>query len=104
MNRFWQDAVSIFETANSGPRDSGMGEVNILIDDRGGLRIVTAEGWRPEALAAHYGASAVYQVKQTADGVRVTGSSMGASCVLQAAKPAGMLHGTIKRLHGPVCR
>ena len=101
VNRFWQDAVSIFETASSAPRDGG--ELNILIDDRGGLQIVAAEGWRPEALAAHYGPRTVYQVSQTADGVRVTGRSMGASCVLQTAKPAGTLPGTIRRLDGPVC-
>ena len=80
MNRFWQDAVSIFETAANARRDGDDGEVNILMDDAGGLRIVMDEGWRPEALAAHYGASTVYQVKHTADGLRVAGRSGGVRC------------------------
>lgn len=75
-----------------------------MIDDRGGLRIVAGEGWRPEALAAHYGARTVYQVTHTADGVRVAGRSLGASCLLQSANPAGLLRATINRLDGPACR
>jgi hypothetical protein len=75
--------MSIFETAASGARESGAGELNILIGDDGALRIVAGEGWRPEALSAHYGAKTVYQVKHTADGVRVEGRSGEASCVLQ---------------------
>ena len=103
MNRFWQDAVSIFETARNAPPEGGNCELNILIDDAGGLRIVTEAGWRPEALAAHFGASTVYQVTHTADGVRVAGRSLSARCVLEAAMPVRAPHGTMNRL-GPVCR
>ena len=80
MDRFWQDAVSILETAE---RAGESGELNLLIGEDGVLRIVSEPGWRPEALAAHYGARAVYQVKHTAEGVRVEGQAGGRSCVLR---------------------
>jgi hypothetical protein len=103
VNRFWQDAVSILETARNAPRDGGACELNILIDDAGCLRIVTEAGWRPEALAAHYGANTVYQVTHTAEGVRVAGQSRAVRCTLEAADPARALHATMKLL-GPACR
>ena len=53
--------------------------------------MVAGEGWRPEALQAHYGARAVYQVTRSAGGVRVAGRSIGESCLLESAKPAAML-------------
>lgn len=91
MNRFWEDAVSVFETARNIPREDAAGELNILIDGAGALRIVTGQGWQPEALRAHYGARTVYQVTRTTDGVRVAGQSTAGNCVLQSAKPASML-------------
>jgi hypothetical protein len=129
MNRFWEDAVSVFETARNAPREDGVSELNILIDGAGVLRIVAGQGWKPDALQAHYGARTVYQVTHSADGVRVAGRSMGESCVLQSAKPVSMLaalggggaqyrvvgagagaagegmpRATIRRLHGAVGR
>jgi hypothetical protein len=100
VNRFWQDAVNIFETATNGARDAGEGELNILIDDSGALRIVSEPGWRPEALAAHYGAKTVYQVKRTADGVRVEGQSRGTSCTLRSEKrrPIATYEGYIRHV------
>lgn len=91
MNRFWEDAVSVFETARNIPREDAAGELNILIDGAGALRIVTGQGWQPEALRAHYGARTVYQVTRTADGVKVAGQSTAGNCILQSAKPASML-------------
>lgn len=91
MNRFWEDAVSVFETARQVPGGEDSGELNILIDGAGVVHMVAGEGWRPEALQAHYGARAVYQVTRSAGGVKVAGRSMGESCLLESAKPAAML-------------
>jgi hypothetical protein len=91
MNRFWEDAMSVFETARQVPGGEDSAELNILIDGAGVVHMVAGEGWRPEALQAHYGARAVYQVTRSAGGVRVAGRSMGDSCLLESAKPAAML-------------
>ena len=98
VDRFWQDAVSVFETARGAlgkgsvheevAREDGASELNILIDSSGVVRIVAGEGWQPEALQAHYGARTVYQVTRTARGVRVTGRSGPERCVLESAAPA----------------
>jgi hypothetical protein len=91
VNRFWEDAVSVFETACNAPRENATGELNMLIDSAGALRMAAGEGWQPGALQAHYGARSVFQVTHTADGVRVTARSRAENCVLQSAKPASML-------------
>ena len=92
MNTFWQDAVSIFETACKAGADGGAGELNIVIGEGGGLQIVAGEGWRPDALAEHYGALTVYQIKRQRGAVRVEGRRMGMSCLLQSAQPAAACH------------
>ena len=93
MNRFWEDAVSVFETASNAGWEDGAGELNILIDGGGVLRMIAGEGWQLDALRAHYGARTVYQVTHTANGVRVAGRSMGVSCRLESVKPASILGG-----------
>jgi hypothetical protein len=93
VDRFWKDAWSVFETARNAAPEPGAGALNVLIDDAGALRIVSGEGWRPEALQMHYGARAVYQVTQTAGGVRVSGRSRSDSCVLESTPPAARLAG-----------
>jgi hypothetical protein len=88
VSRFLEDAERVLETANVAPAHCGMADMAILIDAWGGMRIVDAAGWRPEALEAHYGAKTVYQVTRTPGGVRVTGRSGGRSCVLESARPS----------------
>lgn len=76
---FFDDAQQVFETAAHG---SGAAQFGILVDDAGALRIVDAEGWRPEALQAHYGARTVFQVTRGDTGVRVAALSGRRSCTL----------------------
>jgi len=95
VDRFWEDAVSVFETARHAARAEGSSALNILFDDAGALRIVSGEGWRPEALQMHYGARTVYQVTRTAAGVRVTGRSGSDSCVLESTLPAARRAGLL---------
>lgn len=85
---FFDDALHVFETAthNIDPSDLG-----ILIDDRGAVRVVSAEGWRPEALQAHYGARTVFQVTRTPASVRVEARSGHRSATLRSEMPAGLL-------------
>ena len=88
MSRFLEDAERVLETANGTPAYCGMADMAILLDAWGGMRIVDAVGWRPEALQAHYGAKTVYLVARTAGGIRVTGRSGGQSCVLESSRPS----------------
>jgi hypothetical protein len=78
------NAVSIFETATAAPADGNSSDLGILIDAAGGLCIVEAAGWSPEALVAHYGARTVYHVTHTAGGVQVRGRGDGHTCLLES--------------------
>jgi hypothetical protein len=72
------DAVRVFETAVHG----GEANLGILVDHQGAIRIVSSDGWRPEALREHYGASEVFQVTHSPAGLRVEARSGGYSCLL----------------------
>ena len=86
MSRFLDDAVRIFETASAGA-GSPSSELGILLDGAGGLRIVDAAGWNPEALRLHYGARTLYQVTRRGAGVEVAGNGPGHSCLLRSEAP-----------------
>lgn len=79
VSRFFDDAVRIFETAQSGSDNLG-----ILIDCAGALRIVPADGWRLDALREHYGARTVFQVSHGPAGVRLDAQSGPYSCTLSS--------------------
>jgi hypothetical protein len=87
VSRFLDDAVRIFETAEAAPAGDACGELNILIDGEGGLRIVQAAGWNPDALRQHYGARTSYRVTRTRDGIRLEGRGPGGTCRIQSEKP-----------------
>jgi hypothetical protein len=80
VSRLFADAVRVFETATHG----GDANVGILLDPQGAIRIVPADGWRPEALQEHYGARSVFQVTNGPAGLRVEGRSGGYSCTLRS--------------------
>lgn len=80
MNRVWEDAASIFETATAA--NVGQSEIAILIDDRKSLRIVDACGWGLDALRQEYQAGTAYVVKRTPTSVVVEGSSGADHCTL----------------------
>ena len=92
---FYDDAVQVFETASGAAEPADLG---ILIGDDGALRIVTAEGWRPEALQAHYGARTVFQVTRTSASVRVVARSANQTCTLQSDFAAAFLRPPVARL------
>ena len=78
--------MQVFHTAGAGDADSP--DLGILIDRSGALRIVPAEGWRPEALQAHYGATTVFHVSHSGSAVKVVGRSRESSCVLETGHSA----------------
>jgi len=82
VNRFWQDAASILETA-SAVRDGGQSDIAILIDARNGLRIVDGAGWGLDALRREYQASTAYTVKRTGDSVVVEAENDSEHCTLK---------------------
>ena len=78
VSRLFTDALQVFETAAAGATEN----LGILVDDSGALRIVQADGWRPDALQEHYGARSVFQVTHTPAGLRVDARSGAYSCTL----------------------
>jgi hypothetical protein len=92
MDRFWQDAVSVFDIACSAPAGAEAGQLNILIGGDGALHLISGEGWQPEALRSHFGAHTVYQVTRTPAGVKVAGHSTDRDCLLHSTSPASFAY------------
>jgi len=63
--------------------DSDAGDLAILIDRRGGMRMLDRTGWSLPALCAEYGADAAYTVERRAQTVRVEGWGGGERCLIQ---------------------
>jgi hypothetical protein len=93
MSRFWKDAVKVLETASVAPRDGVSGNLAVILDPAGGLRILPAEGWTIEGLRAEYGGT-VYHVIRTGHDVCVEGRAAGMSCTLRGpfVPPPEQLH------------
>lgn len=70
MNRFWEDAAGILETATAAGTES-RADIGIIIDRANGLRIVDASGWNADALRREYSAASVFTVKRTGSAVTV---------------------------------
>jgi hypothetical protein len=90
VNRFWEDAASIFETA-SAVREGGESEIAILIDDQKSLRIVDAAGWGLDALRREYRASTAYTVKRNANSVVVEAENGSEHCTLKKTLGGSLL-------------
>jgi len=78
VSAFLQQAEDILEIAMA-----AAGDVAILIDRAGGMRMLDPSGWSLPALGAEYGASAVYKVERRGTTVRVEGWSGGQRCLVQ---------------------
>ncbi|MBV9267794.1 MAG: hypothetical protein JO061_16615 [Acidobacteriaceae bacterium] len=90
MNRFWEDAASIFETATA-VRDGADSEIAILVDARNGLRIVDAAGWGLDALRREYQASTAYTVKRSGGSVTVEAQNGSDRCMLKKTSTGNAL-------------
>lgn len=82
MSGFLQKAEDILDVAVAGDR-YGAGDVAILIDRQGGMRMLNPAGWSLPAMCAEYGADAVYKVERRGGQVRVEGWGCGQRCLLQ---------------------
>jgi len=82
VSAFLQRAEDILNVAVAG-NGYGTGDVAILIDPRGGMRMLDPADWSLPAISAEYGATAVYKVERRGGAVRVEGWSSGQRCLIQ---------------------
>jgi hypothetical protein len=78
---FLQQAEDILDIAASG--DSSLQDVAIVLDRQRGMRMLDPSGWSLPALAAEYGATAVFKVEKHGASVRVEGWDGFERCLLQ---------------------
>lgn len=87
MRTFLSKAEEILDIAVSGNGEAG--DLAILIDRQGGMRMLDPKGWSLPAMCAEFGGDAVYTVVRKAHTVRVEGWGGGERCLLQRdLKPA----------------
>ena len=86
-----RQAEEILDIAVAGDGDAG--DLAILIDRQGGMRMLDPNGWSLPALCAEFGGTAVYTVVRRAHTVRVEGWGGGERCLLQRdLAPRRMAH------------
>lgn len=90
VNRFWQDAASVFETATT-VADGSANQLAILVDERHGLRILDGAGWTADALRREYNATTAYTVTRSHAGVVVEGKTGSESCRIAKNSPQDFL-------------
>jgi hypothetical protein len=88
VSQFLRKAEEILEVAAAG--GSTLSDTAILIDRRGGLRMLDPTGWSLPGLAAEYGAAAVYKVEHRGRAVRVEGWDGSDRCLLQRGSISGL--------------
>ena len=81
VKAFLRQAEEILDIAVSS--DENAGNLAILIDRQGGMRMLDPSGWSLPALCAAYGASAAYTVERRGRTVRVEGWGGGERCLIQ---------------------
>jgi hypothetical protein len=81
VRAFLRQAEEILDVAVAG--DGNSGDLAIVIDRQGGMRMLDPEGWSLPALCAEFGAFAAYTVERRGRTVRVEGWGGGERCLLQ---------------------
>ena len=81
VKAFLRQAEEILDIAVSGDGDAG--DLAILIDRQGGMRLLDPKGWSLPALCVEFGVAAVYTVLRRGQTVRVEGWNGGERCLLQ---------------------
>jgi len=89
VSSFLQQAEDILDIAASG--ESSLQDVAIVMDRQSGMRMLDPAGWSLPALAAEFGATAVYRVERRGAAVRVEGWNGTDRCLVQRTLPAGRL-------------
>jgi hypothetical protein len=78
---FLQQAEDILAVAAAGTERSG--DLVIVVDRQGGIRMLDPAGWSLPALKAHYGAESLFKVERRGETVRVEGWESEQRCLLQ---------------------
>ncbi len=81
MTSLFRRAEEILEIATTG--SAALGDTLMVLDRQGGLRMLDPAGWSLPALAAEFGAEAVYKVERRGSSVRVEGWNGSERCLLQ---------------------
>jgi hypothetical protein len=81
VSAFFRRAEEILQIATNGSSD--LGDTLVVLDRQGGFRMLEATGWSLPALAAEFGAEAVYKVERRGMAVRVEGWDGFQRCLLQ---------------------
>ena len=89
VSAFYRRAEDILEIATAG--DGRLGDSVLVLDRQGGLRIMEAAGWSFPALAAEFGAEAIYKIERRGGKVRVEGWDGSRRCLLQSETSRGKL-------------
>jgi hypothetical protein len=87
-SRFAQRAAELLETAASAAaRGEAFSEMTVLVDQRGGLRLIANSDWPLDSLAMHHGARSAYRVARDSTGIRVVAQESGRTCVMESRDP-----------------
>ena len=90
VNRFWENAASIAETAEQTLQAGGThSEMTILIGPTGGIHMIAGSDWPLDSLRAEHGAKMAYRVTQQEASVRIEGRAGTQTCLFESAKPDG---------------
>ena len=81
VSAFFQRAEEILQIATAG--NASLGDTLMVVDRQGGIRMLSSDGWSLPALAAEFGAEAVYKVERRGSSVRVEGWNGFERCLLQ---------------------
>ncbi len=87
MGRFAENALRIFEAAESIGEAGEAPDMAILISETGGIRMISQSNrsdWPLESLRAEHGASMAYRVTRRDSKVHLEGCADDRSCRLQA--------------------
>jgi len=89
VSAFYRHAEEILDIASAG--DGGLGDTLLVLDRQGGFRMLEPAGWSVAALAAEYGAAAVYKVQRRGEAVRVEGWDGSHRCLLEGESSGARL-------------
>lgn len=95
MSEFFRRAEDILQIATTG--NTAAGDTALVLDRQGGLRMLDPTGWSLPALAAEYGAAAVYRVIRRGNSVRVEGWNGSQRCLLEGQSGAACLANMLAR-------
>jgi hypothetical protein len=76
-----RQAEEILGVAASG--NSSSGDLVIVVDRQGGIRMLDAAGWSLAALQTHCGAASLFKVERRGETVRVEGWEPGERCLVE---------------------